>query len=456
MLTYPLSFEKFIVFGLARSGIAAVQWILKEGGKVIAIDSDPNKQKEAQALGAEIGIPHNILWDEISAFVHSPGIPLTHPLSQQAISHKIPIISDCDLFRLSSPKAKIVGITGTNGKSTTTSLVGHILKQANHDVAIGGNIGIPILSLPKLGNEGIYVLELSSYQLEISSNLNVDIVGWINISPDHLERHGSIESYVAAKYKIFQHMKRTPTAIVGIDDPYSCEIFQKHTQNNSHQTIPVSCVHSLDNGIYVKEDNLFRAHKGRVSHLADLTKFPRLRGEHNYQNVAISYGIAESLGLEVKEIIAGIETFPGLEHRQELVAEIEGVTFINDSKATNADAASKALGVYNNIYWIAGGIAKKDGIGDLLSYSSSIKQAFLIGQAQDEFAATLENTVLVQKCGTLDVAVKQAFLTAKQSGEKNPIILLSPACASFDQFKDFEHRGNIFKELVNALRGSHA
>lgn len=448
MAVYPVAGKKIVVFGLARSGLATVSWLLRHGAYPLAVDSDPEKQQQALQLGAFVVQVEHLFWEEVAAVVQSPGIPLTHPLTQTALRLNIPVISDCELFRQANPDAFLIGVTGTNGKSTTTMLIGHILKSAGYEVAIGGNIGVSVLSLPQLGKQGIYVLELSSYQLELSDNLDINIVAWLNISEDHLERHGTIDHYVQAKYRIFHHIKQSPKAVIGIDDEYSFDIYQKHCQSSLHITTPVSCHQAIESGVWVKGTHLVQMEEGKEVLITDLSQYRRLQGAHNYQNIAIAYGVCMQLGIEPAIVLKGIETFPGLAHRQELVVEVDNVIFINDSKATNADAASKALNIYENIYWIAGGLPKRDGIHDLKPYFSKIQRAFLFGRAQEEFATTIGAAVPHQQCDTLDVAVSRAYACARESGQK-ATILFSPACASFDQFKDFEHRGDVFKKLVH-------
>lgn len=451
MSVYPVKGKKIVVFGLARSGLAAVSWLLKQGAYPIAIDADPEKQQQALKLGASIVPAEHVFWDDVAAVIQSPGIPLTHSLSQQALRLNIPVISDCELFRQANPEAILVGVTGTNGKSTTTALIGHILITAGCEVVIGGNIGIPALSLPQLSAQGIYVLELSSYQLELSKNLDINVVAWLNISEDHLERHGTMEQYITAKYQIFHHIKHSPKAVIGIDDSYSQDIYHKHCQSSSHITTPVSCHQRVEEGLWVKGHHLVKIEQGQEVIVTELNQYTHLQGLHNYQNIAVAYGVCTHLGIESSKILKGIETFPGLVHRQEFVLEIDDVVFVNDSKATNADAASKALAVYDNIYWIAGGIPKSDGIHDLKSYFPKIREVFLFGAAQEEFAATIGTAIPYQLCHTLDTAVSRAYGSAKESLQK-ATILFSPACASFDQFKDFEHRGDVFKQLVYKLK----
>lgn len=443
--------KKVVVFGLARSGLATVSWLVNQGAKVIGIDADLEKQNQARQLGAQIALPESLCWEDIVAVVQSPGIPLTHPVTQAAVQKNIPLLSDCDLFRKANPHAKVVGVTGTNGKSTTTALLGHILNLAGYRTAIGGNIGIPVLSLPPLGDNGIYIFELSSYQLDLSDTLNIDNVAWLNISEDHLERHGSMDQYVQAKCKIFHSLKRPPQLVIGIDDSYSQTVYDKYRSPDC-KAIPVSCKSPPLEGLWVKDHKLYNIENGREFFITELNHYPQLQGIHNYQNIAVAYGICCQLGVDSAKILAGIASFPGLEHRQEWVTKIHHVAFINDSKATNADAAAKALSVYDHIYWIAGGVPKSDGIRHLKAYFPKVCEAFLFGQAADEFAITLGDEVPHQVCHTLDVAVKCAFEAAQRSSQKNSVVLFSPACASFDQFQDFEHRGLTFKKLVYQLK----
>lgn len=441
---FPVEGKTFIVLGLARSGLAAVKWLRAREANIIAVDDNPNKVMEAEALGAEA--LSTIPWNEVSALIQSPGIPLykplPHPITQQARDYNVPIIGDGDLFRLSHPKSRIIGITGTNGKSTTTALVGHILQTCGVNCQVGGNIGIPMLDLPEAET---YVLELSSYQLELFHPLDMHIAGWLNISPDHLDRHGSLEDYICAKKRIFLTKDVSQTAIIAIDDVESEKVFNEISKIQT--VIPVSIQHSLEHGIYVQNDWLMEG----ANRVLNLNNLPTLRGVHNYQNAAVAYGICRAGGLDKEAIAHAMTTFPGLSHRQEWVRKINGINFINDSKGTNADATAKALATYDKIYWIAGGKAKEDGIDSLIPYFSKIVHTFLIGEAQDRFAAVLEGKVPYTKSGTLERAIKESCRQAKADGLLDPVILLSPACASFDQFQDFEHRGRVFCELVLSL-----
>lgn len=383
----------------------------------------------------------DINWTEISAVVQSPGIPPTHPLSLAAKTVGVTICTDIDLLQKRSPTAKYIGITGTNGKSTTTSLIGHILKQAGLKTEVGGNIGMPVLSLEDLDDNGWYVLELSSYQLELSNDLNIDIAVWVNISPDHLDRHGTIENYVNAKKRIFNQAK---WACITRDDEHSKKM-------STELTIPYKTIASefknypadiwIDAGGMLHSDGV----------LFDCNELEILKGSHNWQNVALAFAATNHVINKPQEIWEYIQTFPGLAHRQQLVTKIGTIEFINDSKATNADACEKALKTYmgQNIFWILGGVAKTDGIDLLNSYFPYIKKAYLIGEAQDRFADTLKGNAVFEKCSSLEVAVCKASADAMAEGDA--VVLLSPACASFDQFRDYEHRGEEFIQIVRKI-----
>jgi UDP-N-acetylmuramoylalanine--D-glutamate ligase len=448
---YPVKDKNFVVFGLARSGMAAVRWLIQHGAQVYAVDSDVKKQHQAAELGAKIKAEH-IDWSTIAALVQSPGITPRQDLSRLASDKGVPIITDCNLLRFSQPKAHFIGVTGTNGKSTTTTLIGHILAKAGEDVAIGGNLGVPALDLPVLPGGGIYVLELSSYQLELSDPLSLTVAAWLNLSEDHLERHGSMAHYVEAKKRIFLQQGRQKTqAVIGVDDEWSKKIYRELLIKQPDKVMAVSCQDHLAKGIFVKGHRLVEAYYRGEDCILDLRGVKHLKGQHNYQNIAIAYGVCRSLGLNKDLIVQGILSFPGLAHRQEVIAVLNDITFINDSKATNADAAAKALETFDQIYWILGGQAKTDGIEALQPYFNKICHAFLIGNAQERFAATLQNQVPFTYSGSLEIAVQQAYQLACQAHGKPATILLSPACASFDQFRDFEHRGEVFREAVKQL-----
>ncbi|HXP12485.1 MAG TPA: UDP-N-acetylmuramoyl-L-alanine--D-glutamate ligase, partial [Stellaceae bacterium] len=397
---------------------------------------------------------------DAKALVLSPGIPHTfpkpHPVADLARRAGLPIIGDIELLALACKEARFAGITGTNGKSTTTALIAHILKEAGRNVAVGGNLGFPALLLEALGKNGIYVLELSSYQLELTSSLALDVAVLLNVTPDHLGRHGGMAGYIEAKKRVFRNQTSRASAIIGVDDEICRGIFAALKSAGRQKTVPISAEASAPGGVYVQGGKLIDDLDGQAKPMLDLAQMPHLPGRHNGQNAAASYAAARALGLDAAAAIAGIKSFPGLAHRQELIAEIDFVRYVNDSKATNADAAEKALACYADIYWIAGGQPKEDGIGGLAPLFPRIRKAFLIGEAAESFAKTLAGRVACEISGTLDQAVLRAHQAALEERRQGAVVLLSPACASFDQFKDFEERGERFRALVAKLPGRRA
>jgi UDP-N-acetylmuramoylalanine--D-glutamate ligase len=356
--------------------------------------------------------------------------------------------------------ASYLGITGTNGKSTTTALIGHILELSGRRVATGGNLGIPALELEPLDEDGIYVLELSSYQLEITVSITFDVGVLLNVSADHIERHGGLDGYVAAKRIIF-HRQTTPRcAVIGIDDEISRNIFEQLKAAGEQIVFPISGETRAAGGVYVHNGVLHDDTEGRPGGQAvpaiDLREVPTLPGVHNWQNAAAAYAACKAIGIEAPVIAACLRSFPGLPHRQELIEIIDGIAWINDSKATNADAAAKALACYGNIYWIAGGQAKEGGLAGIEANVGRIAHAFLIGEAAGDFAVMLGDKVPATQSGELAAAVQQAQELARGEGREGAVVLLSPACASFDQFADFEARGEAFRALVEALPGERS
>jgi UDP-N-acetylmuramoylalanine--D-glutamate ligase len=394
----------------------------------------------------------------MAALVMSPGIPHTHPNPHPAAAAarkaKVPLVGDIELLVRSTPGARHVAITGTNGKSTTTALIGHILRESGRDVAVGGNLGTPVLSFAPLGPDGIYVLEMSSYQLELTFSLEFDIAVLLNITPDHLGRHGGMGGYIAAKKRIFGGQRAPQAAIVGIDDPICAGIERDLARAAQQNVIPISAERPAAGGVYAVGGCLIDDTKGKATRILEMAGLARLPGIHNWQNATAAYAAVRHGGVAAEAASAGLHSFPGLAHRQELIATIDGVRYINDSKATNADAAAKALACYENIYWIAGGLAKEGGIESLSSYHRRIRHAFLIGQAAPAFAETLGSQVPHSRCGDLAAAITAAHELAVREGRQGAIVLLSPACASFDQFADFEARGDAFRHAVAALPGN--
>ena len=450
--------RRVAVLGLARSGRAAARSLAAGGADVLAWDDDA---KVRDGVAGEIPLCDlaEADWRGIAALVLSPGIPLDHPAPHPAVLRAraagAEILGDIELLGRSAPAARYVGITGTNGKSTTTALIGHILATAGRRVEVGGNLGTPALSFAPLGSEGIYVLELSSFQLDLLTTLAFSVAVLLNITPDHLDRHGGMAGYIAAKQRIFRNQPPGATAIVGIDDAI-CRDVAAGLAAGPARVMPISVREAAPGGVYVDGGGLVDAIGGRPARVLELAEAERLPGPHNWQNAAAAYAAARALGVGAASAARAIRSFPGLAHRQELVATIDGVRFINDSKATNADAAEKALACYEAIYWIAGGLPKAGGIAPLEPYFGRLRHAYLIGTATEEFAATLGRGVALTRCGDLAAAVAAAAAAARREAVPGAVVLLSPACASYDQFANFEARGDAFRALVERLSADRA
>jgi UDP-N-acetylmuramoylalanine--D-glutamate ligase len=461
MITVPgYEGQRVVVLGLARSGRAAAAALTTGGAEVIAWD-DSEKTRATIAGDAVLHDPRDIDWGGVAALVLSPGIPHSfpepHPTVTLAREAGVPIIGDIELLGRGRRAARFIGITGTNGKSTTTALIGHILESAGATVEVGGNLGPPALGLAPLGADGTYVLEMSSFQLELVASLVFDIAVLLNITPDHLDRHGDMDGYIAAKKRVFHGHREGLSAIVGIDDAFCRDIVEELRAHGDREVVPISVREPAPGGIYVEDGRLVDALEGPPRRVFDLAEAPRLPGIHNAQNMAAAYAVARRAGIAPETAIAGIRTFPGLAHRQELVDTIDGVRYINDSKATNADAAEKALACYEAIYWIAGGLPKAGGITSLAPYFKRLRHTFLIGTATGEFAVTLDDgKVPFTRCGDLATALAAASDRARGEHAPDAVVLLSPACASYDQFPNFEVRGDTFRRLVGELPGAHA
>jgi UDP-N-acetylmuramoylalanine--D-glutamate ligase len=321
-----------------------------------------------------------------------------------------------------------------------------VLRQAGRAVQIGGNLGMPVLALEPLGANGIYVLEMSTFQIDLTPSWHADAAVLLNITPDHLDRHGNMANYIAVKRRIFDRRADNDIAVIGIDDAPSGAI-AKELIAAGGTVLPIAIGHAAPQGVSVVEGMLY----GQDRMVADISRLPALLGRHNWQNAAAAFAVARSFGVDARTIFAGLASFPGLAHRMETVGRVGGTIFVNDSKATNADAAAKALACYNSIYWIAGGRAKEGGIATLADYFPRVRHAYLIGEAAADFADTLAGKAPASISGTIERAVVQAYAQAMSDGYDNAVVLLSPACASYDQFRDFEHRGDIFRRLVAAL-----
>ena len=359
-----------------------------------------------------------------------------------------------------APGAPFVAITGTNGKSTTTALIAHILRKAGRDVAMGGNIGTAILALPPPAANRIHVIEVSSYQIDLAPSLDPTIGVLTNLTPDHIDRHGTMENYAGVKERL---TRGADFSLISVDDPYSAAVFERamEIEQAAHSTgrkggrqYPVSIRRPLPTGILLEGTWIaFRPYEGEAHGLAHIDGLTRLRGMHNVQNACFAAGAATLLGVTPAQIQHGLKTFPGLAHRMEEVGLRDGVLFVNDSKATNADSTEKALLSFRRVFWILGGIPKEGGIAELERFFPMVEHAYLIGQATEDFAATLADRVPLTRCGTLEIATRRAFEDARAAPIEDKVVLFSPACASFDQFKNFEERGDRFRALVAALDG---
>lgn len=448
------------VFGLARTGLTAAHALVAGGAQVAVWDERPAAVEQARAEGLAVVDLSTADWSQFAALMLSPGVPLTHPRPhwtvERARAAGVEVLGDVELFARvvnAAPehkRPKVIAITGTNGKSTTTALIGHVCAAAGRDVRVGGNIGYGVLGLDDMHGGAVFVLELSSYQLDLTTSLKADVAIILNITPDHLDRHGDMEGYVLAKRRILLNQGKGDTAIVGVDDPWGQTICTEIMAANRRTIVPVSAHKAMGRGVYALQGLLYDATGERAVEVADLLRARSLPGRHNWQNAAAAYAAARAIGLTPEEAAEGLLTFPGLAHRMELVGQLGKVRFINDSKATNADAARQAMSSYPKFYWIAGGKPKAGGIADLADLFPRIERAYLIGEAQDDFAATLEGKASVVSCGTLERATAMAYADAAASGQ-DAVVLLSPACASFDQFTDFESRGEAFRACVAAL-----
>lgn len=451
--------KKIGVFGLGKTGESVLASLIASGALPFAWDDTASSRDAVARQGAGICIqpPAGWPWKELAALVLSPGVPLTHPVPHEAVAlarrANCPITGDIELLREACADARYLGITGTNGKSTTTALLGHLLQSTGRRAEVGGNLGTPALTLVPLGQEGAYVLELSSYQLDLLRSARFHVAVLLNLTPDHLDRHGGMEGYFTAKMRVFQGQRKEDAAVIAVDDAFTRRAAD--ALEGKCRVVRVSAQQRLERGVYV-EDGVLHDMLEEKEAIVDLRGIATLTGRHNWQNAAAAYAAARIHGLNPAEIESGLRSFSGLPHRLELVAVIDGVRFINDSKATNAEAAACALEPYDAIYWIAGGRAKAGGIAGLERYFPKIAHAFLIGEAQEDFARTLEGKVPCTQAGTLANAVALAWRKARTERRRDAVLLLSPACASFDQWKSFEERGDAFRRMARELKGASA
>jgi UDP-N-acetylmuramoylalanine--D-glutamate ligase len=452
--------QKVAVFGLARTGIAAALALQAGGAEVLAWDDGATGREAAIKAGITLTDLSTISFDGIAALVMSPGVPLYGPNAHWSIAKaadaNVPVIGDVELLAREinaipqADRPRIVAITGTNGKSTTTALIAHILTANGHAVRMGGNIGTGVLALEPPRRGAIYVLELSSYQLDLVTSLRVNAAVHLNLSPDHLERHGTMARYAQAKRAIFDNQQHDDWAIVGVDDDWGMALCTRFNAANGRVVVPVSSGQALGKGVCALGSMLWDNLDGRSFMASDLSLARALPGSHNAQNAAAAYAAARAMGVSSEGITKAFNSFPGLEHRLQEIAQIGPVRFFNDSKATNADAAAQALAAFPRLRWIVGGQAKSDGIEPLAPLFSHVTKAYLVGEASDAFSKTFRDKLPYEACGTIDAAVASAFADAKSSGQEE-IIVLSPACASFDQFPDFEARGQYFTACVKGI-----
>ena len=446
------------VFGLGGSGLASCHALRAGGAEVIACDDDAQRMAQAAEAGFIAADLRHAHWGKVAALVLSPGVPLTHPLPHWTVglarAAAVEVIGDIELFcrerRAHAPQAPFVAITGTNGKSTTTALTGHILRSAGHDVQLGGNIGTAILSLEPPRPGRVHVIEVSSYQIDLAPSLDPSIGILLNVSEDHIDRHGTLGNYAAVKERLVAGVQERGTAIVGVDDNFCAAVADRLDQAGK-QVVRISVRRPLSDGLYVEAEQILQAAGGTARSIAALGGLGSLRGLHNAQNAACATGAALALDLAPAVIQQGLRSYPGLPHRMEEVGRRGRVLFVNDSKATNADSSAQALACFPDMFWIAGGKPKTGGIASLSRFFPRIRKAYLIGEAAAGFATELEGHVPYIVAGTLDRAVALADRDAEAAEVPEPVVLLSPACASFDQFRNFEVRGDRFRELVRAL-----
>lgn len=449
------------IIGLAKTGMASINSLLAAQAKIFAwddnhrlieqiISNEERNYKEAidnkQLIISE---PTTEEWKTLSLLIVSPGIPINssikHAWINKAEEFSIPIISDIELLQISQPNASYIGITGTNGKSTTTALINHVFQSVNKTTQLGGNIGVPALSLNQLENiEDYYIIEASSFQLDLCSNMHFNVAICINITPDHLDRHDTFANYVNAKCKIFANQQSNDFAIIGINNETTNQIFLNLKTSAKQNVIPVSNISRLKNGVSIINNTLYDDYKSHLEY--DIDNMPGLIGLHNRENMAIAFAACVAVGINPDDIIKAFSTFKALPHRMEVVHSKDNLQFINDSKATNSNSTYWALKSYNNIYWIAGGISKDIGMKQLIFLLDRIKHAYLIGKAAEEFAAVLAKYNVPH---TITFTLEGTLQEIKKTNISEGNILLSPACASFDQWKNFEERGDAFVRLVH-------
>ncbi len=453
--------RKIGVYGLGLTGLSTCEALVASGAEVYAWDEKAEARDKTQNTRYAAEHPKQWPWNELRSLALSPGVPLTHPAPHPVVrkAHQagVEIIGDIEFFARAveaAPKKerpRVVAITGSNGKSTTTALIGHVLKECGKDAVVGGNIGKPILSLPPIEYGRVYVLELSSFQLDLAKTLRADTAVLLNLSPDHIDRHGDMAGYAAAKKRIFMNQRMGDAAVIGVDDAWSQGLCVRLMAEGAQQVTPISAEGALGKGVFALNAKLFYSLGDKSGEAGDISHIAALRGQHNWQNAAAALAAAIAEGVAPNVAVKAMDRFAGLPHRMELVARKGVVSFINDSKATNADSAGRALNSFDDIYWIVGGKAKEGGIASLRPLMKNVRGVYLVGEAAREFEGQLAGAAPCFQCGDLPTAVSRAARDAAMSGLAAPVVLLSPACASYDQFRNFEERGDVFRKLANQI-----
>jgi UDP-N-acetylmuramoylalanine--D-glutamate ligase len=455
---FGMANRRVALFGLGGSGLSMARALVAGGADVAAWDDGEASREAAAAIGIPLVDLTAADWSGFAALALSPGVPLTHPFPHWTVARAraagVEVVGDVELFcrerAKSAPKAPFVAVSGTNGKSTTTALIGHMMKTAGVDAQVGGNIGVPILDLEPPHANRAHVIEVSSFQIDLAPSLDPTVGIVTNLTPDHIDRHGTLENYAAVKERL---VRGAEVALVGVDDEPTWRMGQRRSERSAvpgRGAVPVSVRRELDWGVYLDGSKIvWRRPNGVKTQLVDLNGAQTLRGRHNAQNAAFAAATMEIWRFPAGAAQRGIDTFPGLAHRMEIVGRRNRVLFVNDSKATNADAAEKALLSFDDVFWIVGGLAKEGGIAPLRPLFGKVRKAYCIGEAAGDFAQSLGETPH-EISGDLGRAVAAASRDAAQCDAVEPVVLLSPACASYDQFKNFEARGDVFRDLARA------
>ncbi len=453
--------KKIAVYGLGATGISVCEALVASGAEVYCFDEREAARRQTEKTKYTASHPKDWPWGEFSSLVLSPGVPLTHPkphvIVRKARQEKVEIIGDIELFARAiddiSPdvRPRIIAVTGSNGKSTVTALIGHILKETGRAVSIGGNIGKPLLSMEAPRAGAYYVVELSSFQLDLTTSFHPNTAIFLNLSPDHLDRHGTMENYIEAKKRIFTHQGHGDIAVVGVDDDHSQIVCAALSAQGGQTVVPVSSGGALGRGVFALDGKLFYRLDKKSGEAGDLFSAPALRGAHNWQNACAALAAVLHEDVPARVALRAMERFAGLPHRLEAVGQRGKIQFVNDSKATNIEATTNALNAYDDIFLILGGRAKEGGFKALKPLMSRVRTLYVIGEAEKEIETDLAGTTPIVRCGELKTAVARAARDAQSSDLEEPVVMLSPACASYDQFKSFEARGEAFKAAVQEI-----